>query len=150
MPVIGIAGNSLSRNKIGVKNTKVSRKIKRTTKVKKTVAQISIEYNQWRKTPACKRWRRKQWARQAGLCFYCTVDLRDIKVNIEHVIPRSKGGTNDKKNLVLACSSCNKDKGSSKPDDTIITEAKKLSKVKPSYYEDNDPFYNELSWLRYE
>jgi len=35
------------------------------------------------------------------------------KVNVEHKLARSLGGRNNKNNLVLSCSSCNKAKGSS-------------------------------------
>lgn len=37
--------------------------------------------------------------------------IADDYATIDHVIPSSKGGSNDETNLVLACSSCNCEKG---------------------------------------
>ncbi|XRQ05598.1 RNA-guided endonuclease IscB [Actinomadura welshii] len=42
-------------------------------------------------------------------CVYC--DATDVPVNIDHVRPRSKGGTDRVSNLVLACVPCNQAKG---------------------------------------
>ena len=36
-------------------------------------------------------------------CFYCG----DVPNSVDHVIPRSKGGSNDNSNKVPACSPCN-------------------------------------------
>lgn len=33
-----------------------------------------------------------------------------LRQNVEHIIPKSRGGDNRKANLVLACSDCNKKK----------------------------------------
>ena len=43
-------------------------------------------------------------------CAYC--GAKDTRLEIEHITPRSKGGTNRVSNLVIACHQCNKDKGS--------------------------------------
>jgi 5-methylcytosine-specific restriction endonuclease McrA len=40
-----------------------------------------------------------------GACAYC--GCRPEKVTLDHVIPKAKGGTTDRANLVPACSSCN-------------------------------------------
>lgn len=46
--------------------------------------------------------------RDSGECVYCG---SSEKVTIDHVLPQSRGGTNDPNNLVTACSSCNFKKG---------------------------------------
>jgi 5-methylcytosine-specific restriction endonuclease McrA len=46
-----------------------------------------------------------------GRCYYCGVLLKD-HVCIEHVIPRSRGGSDRMANLVAACTSCNNKKAS--------------------------------------
>lgn len=48
-------------------------------------------------------------------CKFCGVDLTLSNMTFEHLIPRSKGGGHDWKNLVLACESCNHKKGDSMP-----------------------------------
>jgi hypothetical protein len=49
----------------------------------------------------------EKWERR---CAYC--DAKDIPLQIEHIVPRSKGGSSRVSNLTLACVSCNQKKGS--------------------------------------
>lgn len=42
-------------------------------------------------------------------CAYC--DSRDVPLELDHVQPRSKGGSNRASNLVAACTACNRRKG---------------------------------------
>lgn len=48
-------------------------------------------------------------------CYYCGKDLNDKifkdRKTIDHKQPVTRGGTNDKENLVVACQSCNSSKG---------------------------------------
>lgn len=48
-------------------------------------------------------------------CAYCDGLSKDQILNIEHIIPRAKGGTNRINNLVIACRTCNEDKGAIHP-----------------------------------
>jgi 5-methylcytosine-specific restriction endonuclease McrA len=48
----------------------------------------------------------EKWQRK---CSYCGVE--NVQLQIEHIIPRAKSGTNRISNLCLACDSCNKKKG---------------------------------------
>lgn len=86
-------------------------KNKRTTYINSTVTYK--EYQELRKTDKFKRWWRRQFAYQDGLCYYCKVDLKKVSINVEHITPMSAGGSNKYRNLVLSCSKCNKEKGSS-------------------------------------
>lgn len=43
----------------------------------------------------------------SGPCAYCGYDL---PTQVDHVIPLSRGGTDDRSNLVPACKSCNMEK----------------------------------------
>lgn len=45
-------------------------------------------------------------------CVYCGSRKH---LTVDHYIPRSRGGTSDPSNLVLACSDCNENKGDSLP-----------------------------------
>jgi 5-methylcytosine-specific restriction endonuclease McrA len=53
-----------------------------------------------------------------GKCIFCNKKLcvskhgvPDGNVTIEHILPRSRGGTDDLGNLALACANCNHEKG---------------------------------------
>jgi len=48
----------------------------------------------------------EKWGRQ---CAYCNAE--GVPLQIEHIHPSSKGGTNRISNLTLACKECNEDKG---------------------------------------
>ncbi|WP_083944828.1 RNA-guided endonuclease IscB [Thiomicrospira microaerophila] len=51
-------------------------------------------------------------AKHKHTCAYCNGVSGDNRLEVEHVQPRSKGGGNSVKNLVIACRSCNEAKGS--------------------------------------
>ena len=44
-------------------------------------------------------------------CVHCHKKFRKGDIEIDHIIPRSKGGTNDPKNLQCLCVYCNRSKG---------------------------------------
>ena len=48
--------------------------------------------------------------RDENKCQYCTCRFRDGDLTIDHVIPRSKGGTSRWNNVVAACRPCNQKK----------------------------------------
>jgi len=54
-------------------------------------------------------------------CAYCNKPSKRLEV--EHVMPRSKGGSNSVTNLVLACEPCNKRKGTKSIDDFVSGKA---------------------------
>ncbi|MEU0198601.1 MULTISPECIES: RNA-guided endonuclease IscB [unclassified Streptomyces] len=54
-----------------------------------------------------------------GSCAYCGVSA--VPLNVEHVRPRSRGGSDRISNLVLACSPCNRAKGS-KPVEAFLAD----------------------------
>lgn len=49
-------------------------------------------------------------------CQYCGKQFPLSKLTIDHIIPRSKGGKNDWRNVVAACGPCNHKKGDRTPD----------------------------------
>lgn len=144
MPILSVSGELIDRKSLSVKSVKTKKKRKSKITKKQSVAEVSIDFHRWKRTSNYRSWRKKQWKRQIGRCFYCMVDLRGIRSNVEHVIPRSKGGTNNKSNLVLACWKCNKEKNSSNPDKRWVDMAREVSRQKAVAYEENDI---DLSWI---
>ena len=60
-------------------------------------------------------------------CVYCGAE--DTQLQIEHVIPRSKGGSNRVSNLVLACEKCNQKKGSKSIEEFLSKKPDLLKKI---------------------
>lgn len=58
------------------------------------------------------RQRRRHLFNTNPFCKYCSCELQWEASTVDHVVPLSKGGSNDPENLVLACNPCNSRKGS--------------------------------------
>lgn len=50
------------------------------------------------------------YGEQRGCCAGCGKHFEDIHLEVDHVVPKSKGGTDHKSNLQLLCGYCNKRK----------------------------------------
>jgi 5-methylcytosine-specific restriction endonuclease McrA len=59
--------------------------------------------------------RRNVFKRDHYTCQYCNVQPGTEELSIDHVIPRSHGGTSTWENCVLACVACNKRKADRTP-----------------------------------
>lgn len=62
-------------------------------------------------SPRAQRHRLVLHARQAGRCYYCGVPKPISDFSVDHVTPRSRGGSNATANKVGACKRCNHAKG---------------------------------------
>lgn len=54
---------------------------------------------------------REKLLKEHPYCSYCGNKVDESNSSLDHVIPKSKGGSNAKENLVLSCVSCNQRKG---------------------------------------
>jgi 5-methylcytosine-specific restriction endonuclease McrA len=54
------------------------------------------------------------FAKTGGLCAWCGNPLKAFR--LDHVIPSSRGGSNEESNLVPCCGSCNSAKGNRPPE----------------------------------
>jgi len=60
----------------------------------------------------CSRKRRRKnmlsalLSKHGSICWYCSVELTDV-IHIDHVIPKSSGGSNSIENRALTCTMCN-------------------------------------------
>lgn len=57
-----------------------------------------------------KRLRYEVLLRDGFTCRYCGAKAPDVLLEVDHVIPRTLGGTDDLTNLVTACEPCNQGK----------------------------------------
>jgi 5-methylcytosine-specific restriction endonuclease McrA len=70
--------------------------------------------------PTVRLTRRNLMLRDAHQCQYCARRLNVRDLNIDHVIPRSRGGPDSWENLVTACRVCNLRKGRHTPDEASM------------------------------
>lgn len=63
----------------------------------------------------------RKFIEQQGACAYCGIDVVD-DYHIDHIVPVSKGGANDVKNIHVVCPKCNR---------------KKLAKLEADFLRDN-------------
>lgn len=56
-------------------------------------------------------------ALQRGKCACCKASLKDVKANLDHIIPLALGGSNTDDNMQLLCQPCNNSKYSKHPVD---------------------------------
>jgi 5-methylcytosine-specific restriction endonuclease McrA len=66
----------------------------------------------------------EKWGRK---CAYCSIE--NVPLQIEHIHPRSKGGSNAISNLALACEPCNTKKGVRDIKDFLKNKPEQLKKV---------------------
>ncbi|NEN96643.1 MAG: HNH endonuclease [Moorea sp. SIO3I7] len=66
----------------------------------------------------------QKWDRQ---CVYC--GAHSVKLEIEHIVPKSKGGTNRVSNLTLACHRCNQAKGNLNAQDFLLGKPDVLKRI---------------------
>ncbi|MEA5505663.1 RNA-guided endonuclease IscB [Halotia wernerae UHCC 0503] len=60
-------------------------------------------------------------------CSYC--DKQDVPLQIEHIYPRAKGGSNRISNLTLSCEKCNIKKGTKDMKDFLKKDPNRLKKI---------------------
>ena len=76
-------------------------------------------------------WYRETYIRDRYKCVYCDRDLKSqfydwMTIEIDHIIPISKGGSDDLENRATACSVCNSFKHSYIPENFESMSRKKL------------------------
>ena len=67
----------------------------------------------------------EKWGRE---CAYC--GKKDVPLQIEHIHPKSKGGSNRASNLCLACEKCNQKKGNKPVEEFLKKKPDLLKKIK--------------------
>ena len=89
----------------------------------------------------------EKWGRK---CAYCSAE--NVPLEIEHIEPKSKGGSNRVSNLTLACRSCNEKKGNQEIQEFLAKKpdllARILSQAKKPL--DDAAAVNSTRWQLYE
>jgi len=58
-----------------------------------------------------RRFRKEVLVRDSYICYICKLSLRPGDATVDHILSRSKGGTDLPDNLACCCKTCNSDKG---------------------------------------
>jgi len=66
----------------------------------------------------------EKWNRK---CSYC--DVKDVPLQVEHIVPKAKGGSNRISNLCLACEKCNLKKGTQDVEKFLAKKPEVLQKI---------------------
>lgn len=100
--------------------------------------------------------RKSLYERDRHVCQYCGDKFKTEDLNIEHIMPKSRGGQNSWENLVTACIDCNRKKGNRTPDEAgmkLIRSPRKPKprteariKFGPKRYKDWDHFVSDIYW----
>lgn len=61
--------------------------------------------------PISKKTRFEVFKRDSFTCQYCGAKAPDVILEVDHIVPVSKGGDNSILNLVTSCRNCNRGKG---------------------------------------
>lgn len=97
----------------------------------------------------CFSWKEKEEAlsKSKHKCAHCGKSLTKETCTVEHVVPLSRGGSNDSVNLVALCEKCNKEKGSKMvvPEEYYRHLVKSEIKAVQSYFNN---YCDEVDWFR--
>jgi 5-methylcytosine-specific restriction endonuclease McrA len=88
------------------------------------------------------------YARDKSICQYCGKKLPRHDLNLDHVIPRSRGGISTWENVVCSCLDCNRHKGGRTPQEAGMTLLKPAGKPKwTPYMTDSLTVVRYKEWL---
>lgn len=74
------------------------------------------------------RLRARVLEKTGGKCYHCSCDLHSAW-EIDHLVPRAKGGRHAFANLVPSCISCNQDKSDTMPDDWAALQSSPTARI---------------------
>lgn len=77
------------------------------------------------RTPISKKTRFEVFKRDQFTCQYCGASAPEVILEIDHIKPVSKGGTNDILNLVTSCRNCNRGKSKNELSDNSVVKLQK-------------------------
>lgn len=96
--------------------------------------------------------RRNIYARDGHVCQYCGGDFATQDLNLDHVMPRSRGGRSTWENVVCSCIKCNTKKGARTPSEAGMhlvrkpVKPKVLPEILSMQHESWKHFVDEAYW----
>ncbi len=93
--------------------------------------------------------RRNLFKRDRFTCQYCGVQPGPEELTVDHVLPRSRGGTSTWKNCVLACVECNKTKANRTPREAGMRLRKQPGKPSWRHMTQVPPQRRRVSWEKF-
>lgn len=69
---------------------------------------------------------------QKPICAYCSAELSENQIQLDHIMPLSKGGSHTIDNFAISCKSCNCSKGNKTLDEFIIYKELHLKLIEAS------------------
>jgi 5-methylcytosine-specific restriction endonuclease McrA len=76
---------------------------------------VVFRHNKRAKTKTVRFSRNNIWIRDEGKCQYCGKHVSTKEFTLDHVVPRTNGGTTIWSNVVTCCYPCNQKKGDKSP-----------------------------------
>ena len=68
---------------------------------------LGVAESWWERRTSARRKLKDVIDRDGERCYLCGITLTIDEAELEHIVPRSLGGTNDQTNLAVACRPCN-------------------------------------------
>ncbi len=87
--------------------------------IKKDPKHIAKEKNKAKKLRKSQWWLNKI---SVGICHYCKKKFNANELTMDHVVPISRGGLSNKKNIVPCCKKCNSEKKYLTPVEMIMNQ----------------------------
>ena len=81
-------------------------------------------------------------------CQYCGASAPDVELHVDHILPVSRGGTNNELNLVAACKSCNLAKRDQPLPDDALSKVAKIVEQNQGRYGKNKKLIDEVAKLQ--
>lgn len=86
------------------------------------------------------------WIRDNGICQYTGRVLKKEQANIDHLIPKSRGGQSTWENMALSCKNINSKKGSKTPKEAGLNLIREPKKMKTTLASELIKFNNHVDW----
>lgn len=105
---------------------------------------IVFNHNKRNRVKSVRFSRKNVWVRDDGKCQYCNAAVNSQEFTLDHIVPRTRGGTTIWTNVVTCCYACNQKKG----DKTLQQAGMKL--LKPARKPDSLPYIQDIQFYNIE